>query len=300
MATANLGRVGFVNKGTYSGATTYKINDVVTYNTGTYACIQANTGQAPTNTSYWQNWVSDNAVHKTGDETISGVKTLSNNLVFASGTKIQGDFSNATASSRTAIQTSTINGSTTVTAMPNGTGVTSGFIAESSSDVGNSSYLFLHSANTLARIVTGVRGTGILVPLIIQVGAINSLTLDISGNVLVTGSGGLGYGTGSGGTVTQLTSKSTAVTLNKPSGQIIMNGASLAANTTVSFLLFNSLASVNDSLSISQVTGTGSGAYMFSVVSSNGGFSISVRNMSAGALSEALGLNYSIIKGATA
>ena len=84
MATANLGRVGFVNKGTYSGATAYKVNDVVVYNSGTYACIQANTGQVPTNTSYWQNWVADNAVHKTGDETVEGVKT------FTDGLKLQG------------------------------------------------------------------------------------------------------------------------------------------------------------------------------------------------------------------
>ena len=81
MATANLGRVGFVNKGTYSGATAYKVNDVVVYNSGTYACIQANTGQAPTNTSYWQNWVADNAVHKAGDETIAGVKTFSSSPI---------------------------------------------------------------------------------------------------------------------------------------------------------------------------------------------------------------------------
>ena len=81
MSTINLGRVGFVNKGTYSGATAYKVNDVVVYNSGTYACIQANTGQAPTNTSYWQNWVADNAVHKTGDETIAGVKTFSSSPI---------------------------------------------------------------------------------------------------------------------------------------------------------------------------------------------------------------------------
>jgi microcystin-dependent protein len=81
MATVNLGRVGFVNKGTYNGATAYKVNDVVTYNAGTYACIQANTGQAPTNTSYWQNWVEDNAVHKTGNETISGIKTFTSSPI---------------------------------------------------------------------------------------------------------------------------------------------------------------------------------------------------------------------------
>ena len=59
MATIDLGRVGFVNKGAYSGIFAYKLNDVVVYNSGTYACIQANTGQLPTVTAYWQVWVSN-------------------------------------------------------------------------------------------------------------------------------------------------------------------------------------------------------------------------------------------------
>jgi hypothetical protein len=57
MATVNLGRVGFVNKGTYSGATAYKINDVVDYNNSVYACIQAGTGQVPTTATYWDLWL---------------------------------------------------------------------------------------------------------------------------------------------------------------------------------------------------------------------------------------------------
>lgn len=68
----------------------------------------------------------------------------------------------------------------------------------------------------------------------------NVMTLDASGNLLLqSGTGGLGYGTGAGGTVTQATSKSTAVTLNKPCGQITMNNAALAAGATVSFFMYN-------------------------------------------------------------
>jgi hypothetical protein len=59
MPTINLGRIGFVNKGGYSSGTTYKVNDVVTYNNKVYACIQATTGNTPTNTSYWVNWIGD-------------------------------------------------------------------------------------------------------------------------------------------------------------------------------------------------------------------------------------------------
>lgn len=87
MATINLGRVGFVNKGAHNIATAYKVNDVVTYNSGTYACIQAHTGQLPTATAYWQNWVSNDkaldsaVVHKTGNETIAGTKTFSSSPI---------------------------------------------------------------------------------------------------------------------------------------------------------------------------------------------------------------------------
>jgi hypothetical protein len=48
---------------------------------------------------------------------------------------------------------------------------------------------------------------------------------------------GIGYATGAGGTVTQATSKSTAVTLNTVTGAITMNNAALAAATIVSFTL---------------------------------------------------------------
>ena len=57
---------------------------------------------------------------------------------------------------------------------------------------------------------------------------------NVSGNLHVT-SGVLGYGTGAGGTVTQTTSKSTAVTLNKACGQITTHNAALAAGAYVNF-----------------------------------------------------------------
>ena len=50
----------------------------------------------------------------------------------------------------------------------------------------------------------------------------------------------LGYTVAAQGTVTQATSKSTAVTLNKSAGQITMNNASLATATNATFTLNNS------------------------------------------------------------
>jgi len=65
------------------------------------------------------------------------------------------------------------------------------------------------------------------------------MRIDSSGNILNTSSGGLGYGTGSGGTVTQATSKTTNVTLNKTNGKITMNNASLGAGASATFGLLN-------------------------------------------------------------
>ena len=54
MATVNLGSIKFNWKGTYVGATAYKIDDVVEYNGSSYICIQASTGNLPTNATYFE------------------------------------------------------------------------------------------------------------------------------------------------------------------------------------------------------------------------------------------------------
>ena len=114
-------------------------------------------------------------------------------------------------------------------------------------------------------------------------------------------SGGLGYGVGAGGTVTQSTSKSTAVTLNKPCGQITMNNAALAAGAEVFFTVNNTLIGLPDSVLISPLWATVSPLnYQCRLTYVGGGtFGIAVKNISAGSLSEALVINFAIIKGAT-
>jgi len=111
----------------------------------------------------------------------------------------------------------------------------------------------------------------------------------------------VGYGTGAGGTVTQATSKSTAVTLNKPTGQIIMNNASLGANTTERFLVNNSLMAVTDCVVVTIRDGVTAGAYQVWVDgTAAGSFTLAVRNITAGALTDAVNLSFAIIKGVTA
>lgn len=119
--------------------------------------------------------------------------------------------------------------------------------------------------------------------------------------LLTVDTASLGFGTGSGGSVTQATSKATAVTLNKPSGQITMNGAALAANTAVSFTLTNSAIAANDIPKVAIKSGATAGAYVLTVDAvAAGSCRISVRNMTTGSLSESLVLQFGIEKGAIA
>jgi hypothetical protein len=108
-----------------------------------------------------------------------------------------------------------------------------------------------------------------------------------------------GYVAGGGGTVTQATNKATGVTLNKPSGQITMNAASLAAATIVSFTFTNSTIASTDLLVINHVSGGTIGSYTFTAACGSGSATVYVRNATSGSLSEAIVLRYAIIKGAT-
>lgn len=129
-----------------------------------------------------------------------------------------------------------------------------------------------------------------------------SFRFTATGDTLNVGGGALGYGTGSGGTVTQLTSKATAVTLNTPSGVITMNNAALLTATTVLFQVLNTRVLANDVIAISIGAFTGNGysynAWVFSV--SAGSFYIALRNISAGSLSDAVTINYVILRCSTA
>jgi len=106
----------------------------------------------------------------------------------------------------------------------------------------------------------------------------------------------LGYSTSAQGTVTQLTSKSTGVTLNKSAGRITMNGASLGAGASVTFTLTNTRISTNDVVIVNVGGGGTAGAYWPYVSSISAGSAvIGLWNSTGGALSEAVILNFAII-----
>lgn len=119
-----------------------------------------------------------------------------------------------------------------------------------------------------------------------------------AGAVLITGTGSIGYGTGAGGTITQATSKSTGVTINKACGQITMNAAALASNTTVLFNVSNSTVAGPDTIIIHLTNSNTASSYLVWIDATGAGaFNVCVRNISGGSLSEAITLNFAVIKG---
>jgi hypothetical protein len=118
---------------------------------------------------------------------------------------------------------------------------------------------------------------------------------DINGANVVLADEQLGYTTAGQGSVTQDTSKSTAVTLNKPAGQITMNAASLAGATNVTFTLNNSYISANDVIVLNVNGGTTAAYNVYTSVLGAGSASITLRNITAGPLAEAVVLNFALI-----
>ena len=110
-------------------------------------------------------------------------------------------------------------------------------------------------------------------------------------------SGGIGYATGAGGTVTQGTSKSTGVTLSKITGEIIMHAEALAAGAEVGFTVTNTTVAATDVVVANLASVATAASYTLTVDAvSAGSFKLSLGNVSAGSLSEAVKINFAVIK----
>jgi hypothetical protein len=107
----------------------------------------------------------------------------------------------------------------------------------------------------------------------------------------------IGYATGAGGAVTQITSRTTGVTLNKASGQItLFNVAGSAAYT--SFTVTNSFVGVNDTIDIVQKSGTDRYIILITDVAA-GSFEVTFAT-TGGTTAEAPVFTFNVIKGAVA
>lgn len=123
----------------------------------------------------------------------------------------------------------------------------------------------------------------------------------VSGLGGATSTGAIGYEAGAGGTVTQATNRSTGVTLNKLTGQITMNGASLAAAAHADFVVTNSEVGANDVV-IANIVPGGTGSPRVDVVDvAAGAFTLRVTNDHAStADTSADKINFAVLKGVAA
>jgi hypothetical protein len=117
-------------------------------------------------------------------------------------------------------------------------------------------------------------------------------------NIAATGT--IGYAAGSYATVTQQNNKTTAVTINTPSGEIITANAQMAPSANAVFVVNCSAVSTKDVVIISVASGGTLGAYnVFISAVSNGSFTVEIKNVTNNAYSEAIKLNYAILHTAT-
>lgn len=111
---------------------------------------------------------------------------------------------------------------------------------------------------------------------------------------------GIGYAAGAGGAVTQATDKSTTVVSNTITTAVTLNNAALAAATIVSFTFANSSIAATDTVVIEHQSAGTSAAYSFNAFPGAGSAVISVRNNTAGSLSEAIVLRITVLKSVSA
>jgi len=121
--------------------------------------------------------------------------------------------------------------------------------------------------------------------------------LTFSGAVLSSGAGGIGYATGAGGTVTQATSRTTGVTLNKPSGAITMFSAAGSA-TAATFTVTNSTVAATDTISLGQKSGTNLYNFIVTGVAA-GSFNVTFYT-TGGTATDAPVINFNVVKGVAA
>ena len=120
--------------------------------------------------------------------------------------------------------------------------------------------------------------------------------IDSAGGILSRGTGGIGYRTGAGGTVTQATSRTTGVTLDKTTGSITLVSAA-GTTTWQSFTVTNSTVAATDVIKVVQRSGTD--LYMIHVTNvAAGSFQITFAT-TGGTTTEQPVFNFAVIKGAT-
>ena len=129
------------------------------------------------------------------------------------------------------------------------------------------------------------------------IGAATGTSLAVTGAVTSSGTAGVGYATGAGGAVTQLTSRTTGVTLNKTTGAITLFSAA-GTTTAATFTVTNSTVAATDVIILNQKSGTDLYDLMVTAVAA-GSFNITFRT-TGGTTTETPVFNFAVIKAVAA
>ena len=119
----------------------------------------------------------------TGAPTWTSSPTIENLTFSGTGRRITGDFSNATVANRVLFQTSTTNGITSITTIPNGTATQSAVAVANAADPTNASILSVTATASESSIRAGIFGTGTYLPMTFYTGGAERMRIDTSGNV---------------------------------------------------------------------------------------------------------------------
>ena len=132
-----------------------------------------------------------------GSTLFSPNASYSGNLTFTgTGSKILGDFSNATLASRTVIQTSTTNGSTGVYVVPNGSSTAASIQALNAATPTNASKILIATNGTTdVQLVSGINGSGTYLPLSIFNGGVGTFVFGTAGQFGIGPLASVNYGT---------------------------------------------------------------------------------------------------------
>ena len=129
------------------------------------------------------------------------------------------------------------------------------------------------------------------------IGAATGTSLTATGTIVSTGTAGVGYATGAGGAVTQITSRTTGVTLNKTAGAITLVSAAGSA-TAATFTVTNSTVAATDVIILNQKSGTDLYDLMVTAVAA-GSFNLTFRT-TGGTTTETPVFNFAVIKAVAA
>ena len=107
-------------------------------------------------------------------------------IIDSSNNLIQGDFDNATVNNRTKFKTTTLNGTTNVYAVPNGSSTSAGYSVSNNADPTNASKITIATNGaTDTQIISGINGTGSYLPLSFYTNNALAMQITTAGNIVV-------------------------------------------------------------------------------------------------------------------